>query len=193
MSNLQVRRGTVVEGDMTKRDVLGIAIRILGIWMLATLISTLPSLAYPFTTMRGASVDAKSIFFMELTSCCLTLIVGFYLLAFARRIAAALMPEDTKLAWPEWIEGPGALFGFGAGIFGLVLVARTLPPFLAHIWQYVWVWWRGLSFYGKATDWLAFASEVILLAAGLGLLFGSRKLGAWIEQIGEPETEPKNE
>jgi len=178
---------------MTKRDVLGIAIRILGLWTLVNLISLLPSLASPFAVSRQPWVNTRLLFFMLLIGCCLSLIVGFYMLAFARRIAAALMPEDSELGWAEWIAGPGVLFGFGAGIFGLVLIVRNLPPLLAGIVQHIWAWRTSVSLYGRAADWLSFTSEVILLAIGLGLLFGYSRIAAWIDQAGEPEMEPKNE
>ena len=167
---------------MTKRDVLGIAIRILGLWTLVNLISSLPGLAYGLTGARAMpAAFEKRLFFMELVSCCISLIVGFYLLAYAKRIAAALMPEDGELGWPEWITRPGVLFGFGAGIFGLVLIVRNLPPVIVFIVQHIWGWCTRMAVYGRAADWLFFASQVILLAIGLGLLFGYRSIAAWIE------------
>lgn len=182
---------------MTKRDVLGIAIRILGLWTLATVIPWLPSLAYPFSRAMGLpAAGARQIFFIQLVSYCIVLIVGFYLLAYAKRIAAALMPEDGEFGWPEWVTRRGVLFGFGVGILGLVLVARNLPLVLAYIVQYIWAWRTSVSVRGLAAGWPTLTSQAIALAIGLGLLFGFRKLAAWIEggnQVQGPEMEPKHE
>lgn len=189
---------------MTKRDVLGVAIRIIGLWAVVIAIVPVPQLVLLRSEVHGIfglSPQAGSrLFFGELAGLMLCLVTGGFLLSYAGRIAAVLMHEDAILPWPEWISQRSVLFSWAAGAFGLIMIGTYLPGVLTAIAGFVANWWqyRGVdvTFSGRSGELMRFLADIIGLAVGLVLLFGCRKIGGWLERDSPartPQPEAGNE
>ncbi|MCX6344685.1 MAG: hypothetical protein NT018_06390 [Armatimonadetes bacterium] len=167
---------------MTKRDLLAVAIRILGLTFFVGVIISLPLVASIMFNSNWELVASK---FMMM--CCnggyfiLMGIAGVILMRCASGIARSIMPEDSKLDWPEWLCDKAVLFDFGARIYGVILLARSIPWLIGEIVERVQANNDNIQLSQSTAQ--SILTSVITFVIGVCLLVGIGRIAGWLRNI----------
>jgi hypothetical protein len=164
---------------MTKRDFLAIAIRIIGLTFFVRVIIGLPQilgmLSSPFQG-RGMNTIWSDVVAISLMST-----VSVILMGCANGIARSLMAEDSKLDWPEWLCDKAVLFDFGARIYGVVLLARSIPLLIAAIVEKMQAGDVNIQLTRSADQ--SILASAITFVFGVCLVVGIGRIAGWLRNI----------
>ena len=178
---------------MTKRDVLSIAIKVLGLVFLANAVAAVPSTISFARTPLPEGYNSVMIW----GSLVLTFVIGVVLLALANDLARCLVRQDSETLLPEPIRQQRSLFIVAAQMVGLVLIARALPslvrfysrPAVVAKLVYGHVSRDSYSQYlldATVDQWTLMITMVVTLGMGTYLLLGAKQLAGLLHRDQQP-------
>lgn len=123
---------------MTKRDLLSVAIRIVGVVLLLRAVEQLASGVYTQLliasgTLRGFSLAQNAT--ATLMAFLIAAVSGLVLLIFADAIGRLLVRQDKEASMPDVGANQAEWFGVAARVVGLVAVALGLPILVGTLVQ----------------------------------------------------------
>ena len=116
---------------MTKRSILSLACKIIGVIFLAEAVVAVPSvIQFAIMYVRGTVVDGGNPVAYVLFSVCslvLSFAIAFVLICSSDWIARILIAEDQEIALPDVRERGKAILEPACRIVGIVLLAQAIP------------------------------------------------------------------
>ena len=188
---------------MTKRDVMAVGLKIVGVVFLLYAVLGIPSVVSTVMIMLGGNsygLENPGVYaWIAVGSLILNIVLAGVLVGFADGIARRLVREDREMSIPRVDERP--LFGLALRVVGIVLVVQAIPHLLqlfaepALVAKYAegtlgWVSYK--EFLTKV--WVGHWAEMIRAAAslilGVYLVTGARSLVDWLYRERPVEAEP---
>jgi hypothetical protein len=161
---------------MTKRDILSISLKILGVFSIIYAARQIPNIAYWISlVISQPTLNLASFWYLfgTITSIILALVVAYILLRWGDSISKRLMREDSEipaLGKKEWEE---AVFKLSMRIVGVVCLTRGIPGLFNSLTR--------LPFLGDeqrffpAQIWGGLISAIVLLIIGVYLISGAKR------------------
>ena len=119
---------------MTKRDVLSVAFKVMGVVFLADAVATIPgiiqSVEWAWSERMTTAYNPLGMALLQIGSVVLNLFIAAVLIGSADAIARALVKEDGEVSLPSLAGQEPLVFALAARVVGLVLVARAIPGLL---------------------------------------------------------------
>jgi hypothetical protein len=127
--------------NMTKRDVLSIALKIMGVYFIYLAILTIPqiglSLSY-FSNSLPTGFNPRGMLIGAIVYPIWLLGFAFVFFRFGDSMTDLLIPEDTELPQVDTIQNQKPIFRLALRIFGILCLTRGIPnlaTFLAKIYR----------------------------------------------------------
>jgi hypothetical protein len=181
---------------MTKRDVLSIALRILGILGLFWVAKSLPYAVVSLTT-PNETIAANDPFKFNITlykasymiELVLILLVSLTYLKYSDQIAGRFIKDDSSISTITTHESSRSVFTVALRIIGAYLLAIHLPDLLLGVIS--WVLGRFFLIAGvfQTTDLVQLIKPTLIVALGFYLLLGAKHVVGWVykpEHVGQP-------
>ncbi|UCD04638.1 MAG: hypothetical protein JSV98_05830 [candidate division WOR-3 bacterium] len=155
---------------MTKRDILSISFKILGVVCIMYTIVLIPSIGMAIGMLLGqqeseyARYAVKWHFFITVLFPIFTSLFGLLLLKWGDAIASRLIREDTRIEITPTDDWERRVFCLSMKIIGLIWLIRAIPDLIKAIGELTMRW----NFYYYSVP----QAFVVLLAAVLSLLIG---------------------
>jgi hypothetical protein len=155
---------------MSKRDILSISFKILGVVCMMYTIVLIPNIGMAIGMLFGQHEDTYARyavrwhFFVTVLFPIFTLLFGLLLLKWGDSIASRLIREDTRIegtAAPDWDK---RIFTLAMKIIGLIWLIRGIPDLIKAITELISRWYY---FYFSIPHMI-----VVALGASLSLLIG---------------------
>lgn len=162
---------------MTKRDIISISLKILGVFSIIYAVRQIPNIAYWISfVISQPTLNSTSFWYLfgTIVSLILALVVAYILLRWGDSISKKLMREDSEipaLGEKEWEE---AFFKLSLRIVGVVCLTRGIPGLFDSLTR--------LTFLGEEQRffppqiWGGFISTIVLLVIGVYLISGAKRL-----------------
>lgn len=117
---------------MTKRDLLSVAVKIVGLALILQMIFAIPSEIHYFTETRAIRLsktdwDLLAGFPLVIASIVLYGVVGALLVAFGEGIARLLVRENADAVMPNLGSSPRSWFSIASRVVGLLAITDGLP------------------------------------------------------------------
>jgi len=169
---------------MAARDVLVVALRVLGLWFLVLAIDALPALVAEVWTLcrpigiPGAVVNPTP---WTLAGMCVPFLrggLGIVLLVCASRIALRFYPKTQDEAGQETPGrvGPGDLYRIASYVLGVCVLLQAVEPATRTL---VLVIHRDVG----STLHVELAEACVMLVLGIGLIFGAGGIATFFERL----------
>lgn len=162
---------------MTKRDVLSMAFRILGVWCFISVAVSIPYLVFylhPPTGVLKMSKDYASIELIgSLITCTILVALGCVLIGAADGIARRFVRSDAVITIPSGVNLRD-VFQLALRVVGLVVLADNIPTAIRYIYSSLFMTTN--TVYDLSTV----LSPIIGIGIGIYLLMGARHLVALI-------------
>ncbi len=177
---------------MTKRDIVSVALKVIGVYLLATAVGTLPRSIETVRVIVGKhfnAPDPTGWLVSEVASTLLWFLVGGGLVAFADRIAGAIADasEQTLHLASEQSE---QVFVLAIRVLGVVVLVNVLPDLLS---TFARTWMVHASLTGEVrvdpgylarelwvTQWTTIVKAAISAAIGVYLVWGAKQFGSLV-------------
>jgi hypothetical protein len=178
---------------MTKRDVLSVALKIMGVYCLFTAIVSIPTIGFGISMATQVYGEV----WMLITSIMYPIwLIGFayVFIQFSEVFAEKLIPEDTQIPSVDMSQLEKPIFVLAVRIIGVISLARGVPELVKFIvlsptWRYEAM---------TARSWENMAGGIALLGFGIYLLSGGKQLVAFAfkektkpDPLDEPSDEDK--
>ncbi|MCE5198064.1 MAG: hypothetical protein ABFD54_08135 [Armatimonadota bacterium] len=158
---------------MTKRDVLSIALRVLGVWCFISVILSIPYLVFylhPSTDMLEMSRDYASITLIgSVITHTILFVLGCVLIGAADGIAHRFVRNDVVIAIPSGVNMHD-IFQLVLRVVGLVVFADNIPAVIRPLYSLLFM------STSKVNDLFVVLSPVVGIGIGIYLLTGARYL-----------------
>lgn len=165
---------------MTKRDVLSVALKVLGAWCIVHSLSFLLTIGISLQALLRSSqgdVTLRPMLIWGSVGFVLVLCAAYILLRFGDGIARRLAPIDSELSalGPSAWEKP--VFVLSLRIIGVVCLVRGIPQLVRPIATLVL---QGrYATLGNLDNWASLIAAIVYLLLGAYLLSGGKHLVAW--------------
>lgn len=163
---------------MSKRDILAIALKVVGAVFLIYGILELPTVIYIALSSRStvAGTNASVAIATQFTSFGLTLALGACLVFAADGISRLLVREDAQLPASVIQADRRSVFQLALKIIGVVSVVQAVPALLSLLPKTVSVYGQSSLEFGTSYMWLSYWSNLVrdaaMLLIGIYLIWG---------------------
>lgn len=166
---------------MTKRDIVSVAIKIVGVVCLVFAAMAIPPIFTNIGLTRGGYTgDAGKVWFLVAATLapCWHIIVAYVLLAWGESFAARLVREDSPIppmGASRWGE---RVLGIAMRIIGVVLLVRGIPELVGGLLELPLrtAYQEGIGSETWVRFWPALAGAVVVILIGVYLITGARHL-----------------
>ena len=177
---------------MTKRDILSVALKVLGAALLTYEVAGIPQTVNWVMVLLGGNMpiaNPRLDAWLTVASVVLAIMLAGMLIGFSDGIARKLVREDRELSIPRVDERP--LFGLALRVIGIVLVVQAIPEVLRLLAEpalqakHVEGSLSGASYKeflikGWVGAWAEMIRAVASLILGVYLVTGARSLVDWL-------------
>jgi len=182
---------------MTKRDLLSMALNVLGVFTLIHFVADTPRLLSFAVEMGSGKISGmanpKLFAAMEIVSLVLYIFFSVILIFRGDVISRKLIRDNSDLVLPNDNRWDEKIFVLALRVVGVVLVVQAIPNLLnILVTQAVWAHASaGLGFaYALATRWATVVQAVVTIAMGAYLVSGASYLVGLIFRDRSTEPEP---
>jgi len=158
---------------MTKRDVLSVAFKIIGVMCIYSAALTIPIVIFSLAQIvdRHREINIEGIY---LVSFILFAGLAFVLLRYGERIAEKLVPEDSALPTLNIKQQEIAIFQIAVRIIGVICLIKAVSDLFKGLTIYILKtrYYEILSAY----EWGELVGAILLIILGGYLLSGGKKL-----------------
>ncbi|MCI0333153.1 MAG: hypothetical protein L0228_08020 [Planctomycetes bacterium] len=173
---------------MSARLLLEVALRILGLWLLASTISTVTFMASWYVADGGATGGVGLNYLVSTGAYAVVQsALGIALIRWAPNISARFYPSDVQESEPQIHVGPGDIYHTACFVLGVYLLVLGVD-------------FSGkLAIEGLSTGWgnqlaSAAVSAIVYTASSLLLIFGSRRIGQLVSNLQyDPDSIPQQQ
>jgi len=179
---------------MTKRDVLSLALKILGVYSIIFAVRQIPNLVFAMSVLGPQpSSSPAPIWFLSSAAApfFLSLIIAYILLRRGDSMAQKLIKEDKDIPSLSHMDWESLFFILSLRIAGVVCLLRGLPQLsntlirLSSLEEA-----QGVM---SASHWGSLISAIVLLILGVYLLFGAKGFARFVLKDKKPaEALPKS-
>ena len=178
---------------MTKRDVVAIVLKVLGVIAVMYAILHISSVGMAIGLLfRPSTPDSPSYLsywyiVVTITTPILLCIMAYLLLKWGDSIAIRLVRKDKKIPALGTNEWQRIIFTMALRIIGVVCLVKGIPEVIEGLGQIAFQW----GWYGMINYWTGFFSAIVLVILGLYLISGGKYLVNYVFR--ERKTKPSDE
>ena len=163
---------------MTKRDVLSIALKIIGVVCIVVALTSLPGALFSTATMTEFENYNRALLYYLIGKELALAICAYFLLAFSTRIARWMIPDDTAIQGTDNVWSGQEILMLIARIIGVYFLVRGLSSLGWAITQLMQARSMEISYFPN--DKAELVRAIIQVIAAIYLLSGARAMIAFI-------------